>query len=214
MILKPKNIYCLKGSRVSQKTFSSFNHLDLGSGDTPRNPYNAKNLYGSDIRKFNDTATVKFSVANLAIERIPFESEFFSSVSAFDFLEHIPRILYDPVRGVTFFPFIELMNEIYRVLVPKGRFYAVTPCFPAQEVFQDPTHVNYISSKTHIYFCNDNPTGRMYGFNGNFRSISVSRGVLRNFYDPHRHKLFKKIAYIRRLFTNQLTHINWEFEKY
>lgn len=201
----------LKG--VSKIDFISYNHLDLGCGDMPRNPYNAQKVYGVDIRKYSDTATVKFCVANLSIERIPFESEFFSSVSAFDFIEHIPRVLYDPLRKITFFPFVELMNEIHRVLKPGGRFYAVTPCFPAQEVFQDPTHVNYISTNTHRYFCGDNPEGRIYGFNGHFKLISTSRGVRRNFHNPARHYLLQKIAYIRRLCTNQLTHIKWEFEK-
>lgn len=199
---------------ASNNIFTSHNHLDLGCGDMPRNPYNAQKLYGLDIRKLSDTENVKCSSANLAIEKIPFESEFFSSVSAFDFIEHIPRVLYDPVREVTFLPFIELMNEIHRVLVPKGRFYAVTPCYPAQEVFQDPTHVNFISSNTYRYFCGDNPEGRIYGFTGNFRMISNSRGAFRNFYNPDRNILLQKAAYFRRLVTNQLTHIKWEFEKY
>jgi SAM-dependent methyltransferase len=201
------------GVGVLQKTFSSYRHLDLGCGDMPRNPYIAPEIYGVDIRKYTDTVKVKFCVANLAIERIPFEDDFFSSVSAYDFIEHIPRVLYDQGRGITFFPFVELMNEIHRVLIPKGRFYAVTPCFPAEEAFQDPTHVNYISANTYRYFCGDSPEGRIYGFNGHFRLVSISKGVVRNFYNPYRHRLFQKAAYFRRLLTRQITHIKWEFEK-
>jgi len=190
------------------------NHLDLGCGNLPRNPYNAKILYGLDIRKFNDTDNIKYVTANLSFEPIPFESDFFCSVSAFEFIEHVPRVLYDPNLKETFYPFMRLMNEVYRVLRQGGRFYAVTPCYPSEESFRDPTHVNYISSKTHYYFCGDDPIGRIYGFTGNFRMLTVQRGVLRNFYDPNRNLLFQKAAYIRRLLTNQLNYVKWEFEKY
>lgn len=195
------------------RIFVSDKHLDLGCGDLPRNPYNAQNLYGLDIRKYSDTAQVKFCVANLSLEKIPFETGFFSSVSAFDFIEHIPRVLYDPARGGTFFPFIELMNEIHRVLKPKGRFYAVTPFFPAEEAFKDPTHVNFISSNTHRYFCGDNPMARMYGFNGDFDLLSVVKGVPRNFHNPSRPRWAEQLAYVRRYLTNDITHIKWEFQK-
>jgi len=53
------------------------------------------------------------------------------------------------------------MNEAYRVLKPGGIFYAITPYYPRAEVFVDPTHINFISHKTHTYFTTPNP-GLLY----------------------------------------------------
>ena len=91
--------------------------LDLGCGTNPRNPYNTDTIYGIDIRSSPDNPNIK--VADLAVEEIPFESDYFDAVSAFDFIEHIPRVIYMPERR---FPFIILMNEIYRVL-KKGCYF-------------------------------------------------------------------------------------------
>ncbi|MFC5576555.1 hypothetical protein ACFPOA_00835 [Lysobacter niabensis] len=81
----------------------------------------------------------------------------FTSVSAFDFIEHIPRLLPTADGRDTTFPFINLMNEVRRVLDHGGRFHAVTPAFPYPHAFTDPTHVNFITHKTHEYFCGDKP---------------------------------------------------------
>jgi SAM-dependent methyltransferase len=147
-------------------------HLDLGCGKRPRNPYGRSRLCGIDIRALADTLTdpdFEFRGANLAVEPIPFESDSFGSVSAFDFIEHVPRVLATPDGRDTFFPFVRLMDEIWRVLAPGGLLYALTPAWPNPEVFVDPTHVNVITERTHEYFCGDSPMGRMYGFRGSFR---------------------------------------------
>ena len=66
-------------------------HLDIGSGLLPKNPYNADEVYGIDIQdsKNNDT---NYRQVNLFTNKIPFDDNFFDSVSAYDFLEHIPRV--------------------------------------------------------------------------------------------------------------------------
>ena len=145
-------------------------HLDLGCGMIPRNPYGRTALYGVDIRRLEATSTsqFEFAAANLSFDPIPFADSQFASVSAFDFLEHIPRVLNGPEPGTTVFPFVRLMNEVWRVLSPGGLFYAVTPCYPGREAFTDPTHVNIITERTHLYFCGADPPGRMYGFDGHF----------------------------------------------
>ena len=102
-----------------------------------------------------------------------FDDNFFDSISAYDFLEHIPRVRIKD-NGDTNFPFIDLMNEVYRVLKTKGKFYAVTPYYPKPEAFQDPTHVNIITKKTHEYFCGSDCYGKYYGFKGNFKKIRVN----------------------------------------
>ena len=148
-------------------------HLDLGCGKFPRNPYGRGELCGVDIRPLAEKADFDYRVANLVVDPIPFEDDSFGSVSAFDFIEHVPRILQAADGRNTVLPFIRLMDEIWRVLAPGGRFYALTPAYPNAEAFTDPTHVNIITDQTHTYFCGDQPLGRMYGFTGNFRVINA-----------------------------------------
>jgi SAM-dependent methyltransferase len=145
-------------------------HLDLGCGSIPRNPLGRDQVFGIDIVPGLDSSGQTTVVAaNLAVDAIPFEDSWFDSVSAFDFFEHVPRVFPTAAGDSTRFPFIELMNEVCRVLRPKGILYAVTPAYPAAAVFQDPTHVNIITAGTHRYFSGDKPLARMYGFTGDFR---------------------------------------------
>lgn len=62
--------------------------LDIGSGPTPRNPLRAKSIVGVDIRS---SATVV--ECDLCGGRLPFSDGSFEAITAFDFLEHIPRVL-------------------------------------------------------------------------------------------------------------------------
>lgn len=149
-------------------------HLDLGCGGSPRNPYDRGVLCGVDICPADVRATHEHRVANLVVEPIPYPDGGFGSVSAYDFLEHVPRVFPD-AKGGTRFPFIDLMDEIWRVLADGGRLYALTPAYPHPDAFVDPTHVNIITGDTHRYFCGDAPEGRMYGFKGRFEVVRVVR---------------------------------------
>jgi SAM-dependent methyltransferase len=148
-------------------------HLDIGCGGKYRNPYGYKDKYGVDLyipSKLPED--VAFKKANLTLEDIPFEDGFFDSISAFDFIEHVPRVIIGDT-GTTRFPFIDLMNEVWRVLKPQGIFYAVTPAYPSVEAFQDPTHVNIITDKTHDYFVGNRPYAANYGFKGKFEVVNT-----------------------------------------
>ena len=134
--------------------------LDLGSGPNPRNPYSMDEVWGIDI---NPAPNVK--AVDLTIEPIPWGDSSIDAVTARDFLEHIPRLLY--IDGERRSPFIELMNEIWRVLVPGGRLYTETPAWPHHESFVDPTHVNHITEGTMFYFTEHEIT-KAYGFKGKF----------------------------------------------
>lgn len=149
-------------------------HLDIGCGAKPRNPYGCKHVYGLDIyQDKNLPPEVIFKQANLVLHNIPYEDALFDSVSAYDFLEHVPRML--AVGSEIRLPFIELMNEVWRVLKPNGIFYAQTPAYPHASAFQDPTHVNIITDGTHKYFCGEFPAANIYGFKGRFEVVNVKR---------------------------------------
>jgi SAM-dependent methyltransferase len=137
--------------------------LDMGCGAIPRNPFNADEMYGVDIV---DGLGPHVRKADLAIEPIPYDSDSFEFVTAFDFIEHIPRVVYAPQRRNSF---VEFMNEVWRVLKMGGYFLSSTPAYPHPEAFMDPTHVNIITDKTFLaYFDNVNRWAAMYGFNGAF----------------------------------------------
>ena len=145
-------------------------HLDIGCGSNPRNPFNCDELYGVDIvEKSNFNCNFNYYKCNVIFELLPFRDSSFNSVSAYDFLEHVPRTATIDNQGG--FPFIHVMNEVYRVLKPGGIFFAITPGYPRAEAFVDPTHVNFITKKTHIYFTGPKYAGKAYGFNGKFELI-------------------------------------------
>ena len=66
--------------------------LDLGSGPNPKNPFDAQEIYGIDLDSRPDLKP-NIRRADLVIDPIPFESNFFDYVTAHDFIEHIPRII-------------------------------------------------------------------------------------------------------------------------
>ena len=156
--------------RVSLPQENGSNTLDLGCGGIPRNPFKADYLYGIDIR---DSANPNIARSDLAQEAIPHGDASMDYITAFDFIEHIPRVVYLPeIR----YSFIELMNEVYRVLRPGGLFLAQTPVYPYSACFTDPTHINPITSETFSqYFDDQRQWGKMYGFRGAFKIESQVR---------------------------------------
>ncbi len=191
----------------------STRHLDLGCGARPRNPYHREALHGVDIAAAPAFPGHELRLANVALEPIPYADGFFDSISAYDFLEHIPRILPTSDGRATRFPFVELMNEIWRVLRPDGLFYGYTPAFPHPSAFQDPTHVNILSRDSHIYFTRPDFKARMYGFKGDFsvvRVMFVKGGEFE--YEPTEPAgLARRYRLGRRARRGELSHLVWEF---
>jgi SAM-dependent methyltransferase len=188
-------------------------HLDLGCGPTPRNPYHRARLFGVDIAPPAPAQGIEVRRANLAIEPIPYADSMFDSVSAFDFFEHVPRVLPLADGSGTRFPFIELMNEISRVLRPGGLLYALTPCYPAMEAFSDPTHVNVMTLRSHLYFTGNAPLGRMYGFTGQFALRRAEWAVHKDSLDARAEPSFaRRLRILTRRLKGKLTHMAWEFE--
>lgn len=152
--------------------------VDLGSGSTPRNPFNANILYSVDVQILD---TPNHRRSRLGIDPLPFHDGEVDYFTAYDLIEHIPRVLWRD--GELINPFIYLLSEIFRCLKHGGVFYSETPAYPHSTAFQDPTHVNIISESTVMYFCIDkthtDPTNHSqllkichgYGFNGAFELV-------------------------------------------
>lgn len=193
------------------------NHLDLGCGTIPHNPYKRKNLFGVDIRDDSASLLAKQGIvvkkANLVIEKIPFEDSYFDSVTAIDFIEHIPRQISLESTNEVVYPFINLMSEIWRVLSPGGKFLAITPAYPSPMVFADPTHVNYITQGTHEYFCGETPAGSIYGFQGKFIANIAKISAPTNYKQMPPNLVKSAIRDLgRRISNNGLHHMVWELE--
>lgn len=149
-----------------QSTALGTKTLDLGCGKTPRNPFQARDLYGIDV-EWGIDETKKIVPCDLGIEAIPFEDGYFDYVTAFDLIEHIPRLIYKGERRL--YPFIYLMSEVSRVLKQGGVFLSDTPALPRAAAHVDPTHVNAITVDTFkSYFCQPLNWASRYGFTGNF----------------------------------------------
>jgi SAM-dependent methyltransferase len=186
-------------------------HLDIGCGMYPRNPYDRTDLVGIDLHDGLDQASpFRYMRANLSLSPIPFEANTFDSISAFDFIEHVPRQL--AIDGDIVLPFIRLMNEVWRVLKPGGLFYAVTPAYPSPAAFQDPTHVNIITTKTHEYFCGPKAFGRNYGFVGDFEALRVKWVIEKNAYKADESFRKNLRQWHRRVMHGRPTHLLWELK--
>ena len=160
-------------------------HVDLGCGSLPRNPLEAKKVIGIDVLMGSPFETTEGLLEYIRVtpgSSLPFEANQVDSISAYDFLEHVPRVDRLPNGEITN-PFISIMNEIHRILKPGGLFVSVTPCYPSPASFADPTHVNYITEETHLYFSGPNyAKNKGYGFTGEFNVIECDwsdwKGVL------------------------------------
>ena len=197
----------------------STTHLDIGCGPVPRNPYGRDEVHAVDIYLPAGVEPARFRVANLSLHPIPHADASFDSVSAFDFLEHVPRVLSGPQGAGTRFPFVELMNEIHRVLKPAGKLYALTPAYPNASVFTDPTHVNFITLGTWRYFCSDTtpasapPMAQMYGYTGSFKMLRNEWGMVPEAFNAGSTMNWKR--QLRRWNLQRrgkLSHLLWEFE--
>ena len=187
-------------------------HLDIGCGHKPRNPYRQDEVFGLDIGAEGQVSGATVVRANVALQPIPFPDDHFDSVSAYDFLEHVPRVLPHPDGQRLRFPFIELMDEVWRVMRPGGLFYASTPAVPHAAAFQDPTHVNFITRDTHMYFTRPQLMARMYGFHGDFEIVRVLSVRPEFDYEPVNPGWRRRWRLRRRQARGACSHLVWEFK--
>lgn len=111
--------------------------LDLACGDSKREGFR-----GVDRVKTKSTDIVH----DLLKFPWPFADESTIECHISHFIEHIPMI---EVNGVDLF--FRFFDEIYRILVPKGRVSIVAPYYSSVRAWQDPTHRRTISERTFLY---------------------------------------------------------------
>lgn len=100
--------------------------VDLGAAfDKPAN-YLGLDLYGTDIRADGRLG-------------LPFRDSSIGVVRAHDLLEHLPDK-------------VQTMNEIWRVLVPGGWLFSLTPSTDGRGAFQDPSHVSWWNENSFWYY--------------------------------------------------------------
>ena len=141
--------------------------LDIGCGGKKQ-----VGFIGMDVRQLPGVDIVH----NLEQFPFPLPDESVSLATASHVLEHInpgstdPRLvalinllekknilskkeIKDAIGEVeTFGVFMSFMNEVWRILKPKGRFAFVVPYAGSPGFFQDPTHINPITEATLSYF--------------------------------------------------------------
>lgn len=201
----------LKTEEVQQNDVHMTRHLDIGCGDNPRNPFAATELYGADLVDFEASVSsaIKLIKADL-FKSFPFEDNFFESISAYDFLEHVPRAGGPATTGGIELPFIGLMNEVWRVLKHGGVLIASTPAYPHKKAFQDPTHVNIITEDTHGYFVGREPYAQRYGFIGRFEVVFVGWDAEKNAKTPLQSKFKKAWRNAEHMiFKGGRSHLTW-----
>lgn len=169
----------LDANLINQNLQKDCFHVDLGCFTRPRGA-----SVGIDAKippSFPNNS--KFLQCNLGFDKIPLEDNSVDLVTAFDFLEHVPRLLwfYDVSDNnkvdvfnsicaeknglITIIkPSIFLMNEIFRILKPSGQFLSCTPAIGQINnqlnseclisIHKDPTHVNvWTYEGFKDYFC-------------------------------------------------------------
>lgn len=91
---------------------------------------------------------------------LPYDDNSVEEVRAYDILEHIPI-------GKT----VALIEEIYRVLKPGGKFEHFTPSTDGRGAFQDPDHKSFWNINSWLYFMDDQHR-ELYGIKAKFEGTN------------------------------------------
>jgi len=158
--------------------------LDLGAGGADRIQEGYEG-YGVDIVASERPWLTENKVADLALQPIPYDDNTFELVTAYDVLEHIPKMTYlfgyiigQPLDATPSAKrrncMIELFNEVYRVLKNGGEFYFVVPKGGTNQHMADPTHVTeWVEDSVNYYSGDYFGHHDSYGHTSKFKKISV-----------------------------------------
>jgi SAM-dependent methyltransferase len=186
--------------------------LDIGCGYEPKNPFSADRLFGIDqIPETEVTGRYEYKQHIFSNSVLPFETDYFNYVTAYDVLEHVPRTGYDGTTSSN--EYLQLIAEIYRVLKPGGLFFARFPVYPHRDAFTDPTHVNIMTNKSHLYLIDRTEYLRRYGYEFNFTLLDaryLSRVCSKS---AKRNIIFKMKDWYFRTLREGNSHYSWILKK-
>ena len=93
---------------------------------------------------------------------LPYEDDSVDMIYALDFIEHLERP-----------EVVELMDEIFRVLKPGGRFHHRTPSDDGRGAWQDPTHRSAWNINTWRFYFVEPEYRDLYGTKAHFKIIDL-----------------------------------------
>jgi len=115
--------------------------LDLACGNSKKEGFK-----GIDIAKTDSTDYV----FDLTKYPWPIESDSVEEINCSHYVEHIPHDINNPNDSRD--GLIQFMDEIYRILKPKGKVSIQVPYLTSVRAFQDPTHRRFICKESFQYF--------------------------------------------------------------
>lgn len=119
---------------------------------------------------------------------LPFPDNSIGVIRAYDFLEHISRenwVLSEDGTLSKQNSYIELMNEIYRVLAPNGWLLSSTPSSDGKGAYQDPTHVNFMNKNSFWYFTDERFANFVPEINCRFQDTRIWEHYPSEFHKKH-----------------------------
>ena len=144
MIYKNFSTISLPTIEASENKNKEFINIDLWSGENRRDIDGYKNI-GIDVV---DGSCVDI-VCNLGFEDIPLSSNYADFVQGIDFIEHIPKCVWENKQRLL--PLVQVMNEVWRIMKNNAELYLETP-FSNWAYNRDPTHVAWLAKDWYNYF--------------------------------------------------------------
>jgi SAM-dependent methyltransferase len=147
-------------SDAAVRSGSALLRVNLGCSDAPAAGFlNVDRVAGPGVDRLVDLA-LPWPWADSSIDE----------VRAWDIIEHLPDKLHT-------------MNELWRVLRPRGRAEIVVPTTDGPGAFQDPTHVSFWNRRSFLYYEDGNPYrerfAASYGIRARFKAVHerISRTI-------------------------------------